>query len=212
MKLETEAQMLAKSWASRHWSEKYGYPNDPAVEFDDLLQECYIASWQALPGWDEEQSTLHTYLHRIILPSKIANWESRTLNMFVPRDTEDDVYNPVPTISLDSPVDVDMDEELTLHDVVASDQQSVEDAVLDRQLHEAVEEELSKTLGKEDELLIKMYFGLDGYEEHTHLELSKMFGVSRQAITKRLKNLMLKLSNTDAFLGLKNAEDTSTLS
>ena len=81
-----------------------------------------------------------------------------------------------------------------------------------------VEEEVEKTLEKErllyavnnlknekDKIVIKMYYGLDGYEElNSYDKIAEKFGVSRSAIFARVKRAKEELKNK-----LKDARDVS---
>ena len=52
---------------------------------------------------------------------------------------------------------------------------------------------LLERLSPEDQQMLKMYYGMDGYKTHTLAEIGRTFGVSRERIRQRHNKSMLKL-------------------
>ena len=71
---------------------------------------------------------------------------------------------------------------------------SPEDGLLDSSLKKEIERTLA-TLGEREAEILKYYFGLNGYRQHTLEEIGDIFGLTRERVRqikeksiKRLKN------------------------
>lgn len=96
-------------------------------------------------------------------------------------------------VSMDAPM---RDEDgNNLYDVMLNDESpSPEDGLLDSSLKKEIERTLA-TLGEREAEILKYYFGLNGYRQHTLEEIGDVFGLTRERVRqikeksiKRLKN------------------------
>jgi RNA polymerase primary sigma factor len=92
-------------------------------------------------------------------------------------------------VRLDAPLDPEGDRSL-IDRFVADNGVSTEAEVMDRLLAEQVEAALA-TLAPRDAKVIRLYFGLDGGQEHTLEEIGAMLGVTRERV-RQLRDRALK--------------------
>ena len=92
-------------------------------------------------------------------------------------------------VRLDAPLDPEGDRSL-LDRFVSENGVSTEAEVMDRLLAEQVEAALA-TLAPRDAKVIRLYFGLDGGQEHTLEEIGAMLGVTRERV-RQLRDRALK--------------------
>ena len=102
-------------------------------------------------------------------------------------------------VSLDEPLNVDGEgNELLLSEVLGSDSD-----IVSRQVEREDECRLLRlsiaTLGKREQRIMNMRFGLDGYNEHTQKEVADILGISQSYISrlekKIINNLKKQLAN-----------------
>jgi RNA polymerase primary sigma factor len=92
-------------------------------------------------------------------------------------------------VRLDAPLDPDGDRSL-MDRFVAEEYGNAEAEVMDRLLAEQVAAAL-ETLPDRDSRVLKLYFGLDGGQEHTLEEIGQMLGVTRERV-RQLRDRALK--------------------
>ena len=92
-------------------------------------------------------------------------------------------------VRLDAPLDPEGDRS-QLDRFVAGNGVSAEDEVMDRLLAEQVDAALA-TLTPRDAKVLRLYFGLDGGQEHTLEEIGTMLGVTRERV-RQLRDRALK--------------------
>lgn len=92
-------------------------------------------------------------------------------------------------VRLDAPLDPDGDRSLVERFLV-EDPRDAEDEAMDRFLSEEIEAAL-RTLQPRDAKVLRLYFGLDGGQEHTLEEIGGMLGVTRERV-RQLRDRALK--------------------
>ena len=92
-------------------------------------------------------------------------------------------------VRLDAPLDPEGDRSL-IERFVAESQGDAESEAMDRFLTEEVEQALA-TLPPRDAKVLRLYFGLDGGQEHTLEEIGGMLGVTRERV-RQLRDRALK--------------------
>ena len=96
-------------------------------------------------------------------------------------------------ISIDEPLNTDWDgNELLLSDILGTDGDAIDKNIeeeVDRQLLSIAMEKLSKR----ELVIMKMRFGLDGYEEKTQKEVADMLGISQSYISRLEKRIITRL-------------------
>ena len=96
-------------------------------------------------------------------------------------------------VSLDEPLNYDGDgNELLLSDVLSSEEDGVS-----KNLDQSVEKQLLwnsiKKLGKREQDIMKLRFGLEGKEEKTQKEVAEMLGISQSYISRIEKKILSKM-------------------
>ena len=96
-------------------------------------------------------------------------------------------------VSLDEPLNYDGDgNELLLSDVLSSEEDGVS-----KNLDQSVEKQLLwnsiKKLGKREQDIMKLRFGLEGREEKTQKEVAEMLGISQSYISRIEKKILSKM-------------------
>lgn len=123
---------------------------------------------------------------------KLATYASRCIEneilMFLRK-----IHNQRIEISLNEPLNTDWDgNELLLSDILGTDgddiYKGIEDAVDKELLMTAV-----KKLPSREQLILKLRFGLSGYEEQTQKEVADMLGISQSYISRLEKRIIEKL-------------------
>ena len=186
-KKEVEEQVIkiAQYWALKHWAKIGSSYSDTAIELSDLSQECCLIALEALDKYDEEQSSLFTYLTYQVLPSKICNWENRTLGIEFHQLSEED----------------EDEGNLLFDDLVASGELSTEELV-DRELVlSLIPQVLNDPL---DMLLLDIKLS---DRELTGEEIGRHLGFSQQAVSKRYSKIVKKIRSA-----LNDIKDASTVS
>ena len=103
------------------------------------------------------------------------------------------ISNQKMEISLDEPINMDYDgNELLLSDILGTDEDMIlrplEDDVDICLLRQAVKE-----LPDREREIVRMRFGLDGYQELTQKEVAQRLGISQSYISRLEKRIMLRL-------------------
>ncbi len=96
-------------------------------------------------------------------------------------------------ISMDEPLNTDWDgNELLLSDVLGTDEDTVYKNIEASEDSKIIAEAISK-LGKREQLIVKLRFGLDGGEEMTQKEVADMLGISQSYISRLEKKIIKRL-------------------
>lgn len=96
--------------------------------------------------------------------------------------------------SLNTPVHKeDGDEEVCWEDLVADQGPSPEDCLDEEDIQKLLNEFFDRVLTDEDSEVLKLYFGLDGREEHTLEEIGTMIGVTRERVRQRKEKILKRL-------------------
>ncbi|MBQ8545896.1 MAG: RNA polymerase sporulation sigma factor SigE [Clostridia bacterium] len=96
-------------------------------------------------------------------------------------------------ISMDEPLNTDWDgNELLLSDVLGTDEDSVYKNIEASEDSKIIAEAISK-LGKREQLIVRLRFGLDGEEEKTQKEVADMLGISQSYISRLEKKIIKRL-------------------
>ncbi len=150
------------------------------VELEDLISVGAIGLIKAVQTYNfDKKIKLATYASRCI--------ENEIL-MQLRKSTKQKLE-----VSLDEPLNFDSDgNELLLSDVLSGDEDSVS-----KNLDQSVEKEvlwhsISK-LGRREQDIMKLRFGLGGYEEKTQKEVADMLGISQSYISRIEKKILVKM-------------------
>ena len=96
-------------------------------------------------------------------------------------------------ISIDEPLNTDWDgNELLLSDVLGTDEGEIYRELESNEDRKIIREAVSK-LSPREQKIIKLRFGLDGYEEYTQKEVADMLGISQSYISRLEKKIMKHL-------------------
>lgn len=96
-------------------------------------------------------------------------------------------------ISIDEPLNTDWDgNELLLSDVLGTDEDIVYRNIESVEEAKIVTDAVAK-LGKREQIIIKLRYGLDGGEEKTQKEVADMLGISQSYISRLEKRIMKRL-------------------
>ena len=96
-------------------------------------------------------------------------------------------------ISIDEPLNVDWDgNELLLSDILGSDPD-----IVNRGVEQEAERDLLLSciarLGEREQTIMKLRFGIQGYQEHTQKEVADMLGISQSYISRLEKKIIKRL-------------------
>jgi RNA polymerase primary sigma factor len=105
-------------------------------------------------------------------------------------------------VRLDAPLDPEGDRSL-LDRFVAEDYGNAEAEVMDRLLAEQVKAALA-TLPDRDAKVLRLYFGLDGGQEHTLEEIGQMLGVTRERVRQLRDRALKRLAAGDVGRALRS--------
>ena len=96
-------------------------------------------------------------------------------------------------ISIDEPLNTDWDgNELLLSDVLGTDEDEIYRELESNEDRKIIREAVAK-LSPREQKIIKLRFGLDGYEEYTQKEVADMLGISQSYISRLEKKIMKHL-------------------
>ena len=96
-------------------------------------------------------------------------------------------------ISIDEPLNTDWDgNELLLSDVLGTDEDEIYRELESNEDRKIIREAVAK-LSPREQKIIKLRFGLDGYEEYTQKEVADMLGISQSYISRLEKKIIKKL-------------------
>jgi RNA polymerase primary sigma factor len=86
------------------------------------------------------------------------------------------------TVSIDSPVGEDSDEDSSLADFIEDEQHTTPNEVAGRQILKEYVHDILKDLDPREQKILKMRFGLEDGVTHTLEEVGEEFGVTRERI------------------------------
>lgn len=120
---------------------------------------------------------------------KLATYASRCIEneilMHIRKNT-----NTRTEISIDEPLNVDWDgNELLLSDILGSEDDGVSYNIERREEREAVRRTVS-SLGKREQLIINLRYGLNGQKEMTQKEVADLLGISQSYISRLEKKIL----------------------
>ena len=96
-------------------------------------------------------------------------------------------------ISIDEPLNTDWDgNELLLSDILGTEEDDVYRRIEEVEDRKIISEAISK-LGKREQIIINMRFGLGGYKERTQKEVADELGISQSYISRLEKKIMKRL-------------------
>ena len=96
-------------------------------------------------------------------------------------------------ISIDEPLNTDWDgNELLLSDVLGTDEDEIYRELESNEDRKIIREAIAK-LNPREQKIIKLRFGLDGFEEYTQKEVADMLGISQSYISRLEKKIMKHL-------------------
>ena len=96
-------------------------------------------------------------------------------------------------VSMDAPLRDEDDN--SLYDIMLNNESPSPDNVLiTNSLRKEIERTLS-TLGEREAEIIKYYFGLNGYPQHTLEEIGEVFGLTRERVRQIKEKSIKKLKN-----------------
>jgi len=106
---------------------------------------------------------------------------------------EDSMNSSTVHISMDAPL---RDEEANnMYDVMLNEDSLVPDGqLMDNSLRQEIERSLS-TLGEREAEILRYYFGLRGYQQHTLEEIGDEFGLTRERVRQIKEKAIKKLKN-----------------
>ncbi len=180
----------------------------PPAQQEDCIQEGITAALSVLPKWNPASCQLATHLYPWVRGTIMAYRAKQRNGGMGGKDA------PVRLVSLQDEVpgvhDFD-DEPMTYEDVLSYDTpprgygDPLSELVReedDPQVPAELLERLMEALSPADRALIKSYFGIDG-PETTQQELAFDQDVSRQAINRRIKQIISRLAERASALGYK---------
>lgn len=96
-------------------------------------------------------------------------------------------------ISIDEPLNTDWDgNELLLSDVLGTEDDEIYRDLETNEDKKIINEAIQK-LNKREQTIIKLRFGLEGYEEHTQKEVADLLNISQSYISRLEKKIMKRL-------------------
>ncbi|MGQ8336897.1 sigma-70 family RNA polymerase sigma factor [Sunxiuqinia sp. A32] len=133
-------------------------------------------------------SQLEQEYQREPTPEEVAKILETTTEM-----VEDSMKVSSHHVSMDAPL---KDEDgNSLYDVLLNDESpSPDNGLIDSSLRKEIERTLS-TLGERESEIIKYYFGLNGYRQHTLEEIGDVFGLTRERVRQIKEKSIKKLKN-----------------
>ena len=106
---------------------------------------------------------------------------------------EDSLNSSSAHISMDAPLREE--EANNLYDVMLNEDSPVPDeALMDHSLRQEIERSLA-TLGEREAEILRYYFGLKGYQQHTLEEIGDEFGLTRERVRQIKEKAIKKLKN-----------------
>ena len=102
------------------------------------------------------------------------------------------------TVSIEGSFDANNGSELAVADIIADNNQSVEDSIEYEELKTEIAKVVS-TLKEREQAVIKMRFGLENFTKTTLEDIGKMFGVTKECIRQTEARALGKLRNGLAF-------------
>lgn len=161
-----------------HIVKKYSYPNK---DIDDLISIGTVGLIKAIDSFDISKGTrLATYAARCI--------ENEILMLI--RNTKkikSEVY-------LQDPIGVDKEgNEISLMDVLSSDENSVIEIVENRMQVKKLYDKINECLTEREKIIIKMRYGLNDGKPKTQREIAAFLNISRSYVSRIEKRALKKM-------------------
>lgn len=161
-----------------HIVKKYSYPNK---DIDDLISIGTVGLIKAIDSFDISKGTrLATYAARCI--------ENEILMLI--RNTKkikSEVY-------LQDPIGVDKEgNEISLMDVLSSDENSVIEVVENRMQIKKLYDKINECLTEREKIIIKMRYGLNDGKPKTQREIAAFLNISRSYVSRIEKRALKKM-------------------
>ena len=150
------------------------------VGIEDLVSIGTIGLIKAINSYKSDKNIkLATYASRCI-ENEILMYIRKSSNRHV-------------EISIDEPLNTDWDgNELLLSDILGTEEDDVYRRIEEVEDRKIISEAISK-LGKREQIIINMRFGLGGYKERTQKEVADELGISQSYISRLEKKIMKRL-------------------
>ena len=150
------------------------------VDLEDLISVGAIGLIKAVQTYDfDKKIKLATYASRCIENEILMQLRKTTKQKL--------------EVSLDEPLNFDSDgNELLLSDVLSSEEDSVSKN-LDMSVEKQILWNSISKLGRREQDIMKLRFGLGGYEEKTQKEVADMLGISQSYISRIEKKILVKM-------------------
>lgn len=133
-------------------------------------------------------SKLEQEYQREPTPDEVANMLETTSDM-----VEDAMKVSSHHISMDAPLHDEDDN--SMYDIMLNNESpSPDNTLINNSLKKEIERTLS-TLGEREAEIIKYYFGLNGYRQHTLEEIGDVFGLTRERVRQIKEKSIKKLKN-----------------
>ncbi|MCW0484720.1 sigma-70 family RNA polymerase sigma factor [Gaoshiqia sediminis] len=133
-------------------------------------------------------SKLEQEFQREPTPEEVANILETTSDM-----VEDAMKVSTHHISMDAPLRDEDDN--SLYDIMLNNESpSPDNGLITNSLRKEIERTLS-TLGERESEILKYYFGLSGYRQHTLEEIGDVFGLTRERVRQIKEKSIKKLKN-----------------
>lgn len=167
---------------------------------DDLEQVGKIAMWEAMNAYKPEKGTMFStiYFYYVKKQVNIYRRSNDTIRIpaYVLEDLDRYVKNPngriLSTMSLNESAGYEDDPDVTLEDLVASNEPTPEDILIAEQERVALEPMLNN-LKPREEYVVRLWLGLDIGRPRTLEECGQIVGVTRerirQIVAKAIKRL-----------------------
>lgn len=160
-------------------------------ETDDDYQDLYDAGLEGLVRGSKEFDESKGYKESTFLYKCIKN---NICRLFYLSESNSRKIHKEHLVSLDQAISVnDNGDDLLLSDIIADETIDIEQEAEDKIKLEAIIKALDEMENQKDALVIKMNYGLDGYNPMSLEEIAKELGVSRNAIWVRKKRTINKL-------------------
>lgn len=151
-----------------------------SMDNDDLISIGTIGLIKAISNFDVERGAkLATYAARCVENEILMYFRS--------------MKRQVSEMSLSEPIDNDSEgNELSFIDIISSDD-SMLDKIDDEDNQNRLNKFIEEKLNDREKMIVKMRYGLDGYNAATQREIAELFGISRSYVSRIEKKALKKL-------------------
>lgn len=153
-------------------------------DIDDLISIGTIGLIKGINSFNDSKNTkLATYVGRCI--------ENEILMVIRARKKSNN------EISIEEPIGMDKEgNQITFNDILSNEHDEVLDEVSRKMQVKALFESIQTVLGKREMNVLKMRYGLMGYNTMTQKEVAKSLGISRSYVSRIEKKAIKKLKKT----------------